>query len=148
MRRECWVWWEAMYFRERLFNKDNIKRGSLACLLCCPPPSHAPCCPPPFSHPACNPSTHNTCTLTTNHKPTNKHTPHTGLLSEVEAKAAQPEYAQLLNDCRNVYCSIRQQVGSGGGVLCVRQQRRLSVKPTLQPAEASSLCCQVSLPVG
>jgi hypothetical protein len=34
-----------------------------------------------------------------------------GLLAEVEAKAAQPEYAQLLQDCRNVYCSIRQQVG-------------------------------------
>lgn len=35
-----------------------------------------------------------------------------GLLAEVEAKAAQPEYGQLLQDCRNVYCSIRQQVGT------------------------------------
>jgi hypothetical protein len=36
-----------------------------------------------------------------------------GLLAEVEAKAIQPEYAQLLQDCRNVYCSIRQQVRAG-----------------------------------
>lgn len=34
----------------------------------------------------------------------------TGLLAEIEAKAAQPEYGQLLQDCKNVYCSIRQQV--------------------------------------
>lgn len=33
-----------------------------------------------------------------------------GLLAEIEAKASQPEYAQLLQDCRNMYCSIRQQV--------------------------------------
>lgn len=33
-----------------------------------------------------------------------------GLIAEIEAKASQPEYAQLLQDCRNVYCSIRQQV--------------------------------------
>lgn len=33
-----------------------------------------------------------------------------GLIAELEAKASQPEYAQLLQDCRNVYCSIRLQV--------------------------------------
>lgn len=35
-----------------------------------------------------------------------------GLIAEIEGKASQPEYAQLLQDCRNIYCTIRQQVGT------------------------------------
>eukprot|EP00879_Flechtneria_rotunda_P017545 GHRR01018394.1.p1 GENE.GHRR01018394.1~~GHRR01018394.1.p1 ORF type:complete len:715 (+),score=305.59 GHRR01018394.1:627-2771(+) len=33
-----------------------------------------------------------------------------GLVSEVGSKAGRPDYARLLEDCRRVYCSIRQQL--------------------------------------
>jgi hypothetical protein len=32
-----------------------------------------------------------------------------GLLAEVESKAGRQEYGRLLEECRQLYCSVRQQ---------------------------------------